>query len=171
MKLQISYFKDTDTLSIWNGEPAWSADDVAENLIIDLNASGSPVGLTLEHAAELSLPVLLDTVAIPESEAGISGKSRPSSPEPPDRREDIRLEITYHAETDILWLGSRQPTPNGDDIAEYVTAFFDDDDRPNAVMIEHAAELLLPILTGQSQQSEKVIDQPTKPDKATASPD
>lgn len=83
----------------------------------------------------------------------------------------MKLEVSYFKDTDTLWLGSGQPTPNGDDIAEYVTAFFDDDDRPNAVMIEHAAELLLPILTGKSQQSEKVIDQPTKPDKATTSPD
>ena len=57
------------------------------------------------------------------------------------------LKIDYHAESDTLWLGNGLPTPDGEDIAENVTAFFDDDGQPNAVMIEHAAKLLLPILT------------------------
>lgn len=46
-----------------------------------------------------------------------------------------------------MWLGNGLPTPNGEDIAENVTAFFNDDEQLNGVMIEHAAELLLPILT------------------------
>lgn len=46
-----------------------------------------------------------------------------------------------------MWLGNGLPTPNGEDIAENITTFFDDDEQPNGVMIEHAAELLLPILT------------------------
>ena len=58
MKLKVAYFKDTDTLSLWNGTPAWSADDVADNLLVDYNAEGDAVGFTLEHAAELLLPVL-----------------------------------------------------------------------------------------------------------------
>ena len=36
-KLRISYFGDADTLSLWNGQPTWSADDVAQHLIIDLD--------------------------------------------------------------------------------------------------------------------------------------
>ena len=58
MKLRVSYYEDTDTLSLWNGEPASEADDVAENLIVDYDAEGDAVGFTLEHAAELLLPVL-----------------------------------------------------------------------------------------------------------------
>ena len=56
MKLDISYYSDMDTLSVWNGKPARKADDVAENLTIDLDESGSPVGFSLEHAIELLLP-------------------------------------------------------------------------------------------------------------------
>lgn len=58
-----------------------------------------------------------------------------------------KLRIDYDWETDTLWLGNGLPTPNGEDIADAVVVFFDDDDRPNAVTIDHAAELLLPLLT------------------------
>ncbi len=58
MKLKVSYFKDTDTLSLWNEQPASHADDVAENLIADYNSEGDAVGFTLEHAAEILLPIL-----------------------------------------------------------------------------------------------------------------
>ncbi len=58
MKLQVSYYKDTDTLSFWNGEPSSTADDVADDLLVDYNANGEAVGFTLEHAAETLLPLL-----------------------------------------------------------------------------------------------------------------
>lgn len=58
-----------------------------------------------------------------------------------------KLQIDYDGETDTLWLGNGRPTPNGEDITDAVVVFFDDDDRPNAVSIDHAAELLLPLLT------------------------
>ena len=57
----------------------------------------------------------------------------------------LHLKIDYHVESDTLWLGNGLPTPNGEDVAENVTAFLDGD-QPNAVMIEHAAKLLMPIL-------------------------
>ena len=138
---------------------------------MDLDTSGSPVGLTLEHAAELSLPELLGAAPSPELNSDSSSKSHPSPAEISDRREDIKLEIDYHSEADILWLGNGLPTPNGEDIAEYVTAFFDDDGRPNGVTIERAAELLLPILTGKRQQSENTEDQSTKTNKTSAASD
>ena len=166
MKLQISYYKDTDTLSIWNGQTAWSADDVAQNLIMDLDSSGSPVGLTLEHAAELLLPSMAAMAPAQEGKRGVSGKSHPLTAEISDRREDIKLEIKYHAGADVLWLGNGLPTPNGEDIAEYVTAFFDDDDRPNAVMIEDAAEILLPILQAAVEAKQEEVEQPEESAKA-----
>ena len=52
MKLRIDYCEDTDTLSLWNGEPASYGDDVADNLIVDYDAGGEAVGFTLEHAAK-----------------------------------------------------------------------------------------------------------------------
>ena len=72
MKLRISYYGDTDTLSLWNGEPASAADDVAENLIVDYDAAGDAVGFTLDHAAELLLPIL--TAARPAAQDGKAGQ-------------------------------------------------------------------------------------------------
>ena len=71
MKLRISYYSDTDTLSFWNGEPASAAEDVADNLIVDYDAAGDAVGFTLDHAAELLLPIL--SAARPAAQ---DGKSR-----------------------------------------------------------------------------------------------
>ncbi len=72
MKLRISYYSDTDTLSLWNGAPASAADDVAENLIVDYDAAGEAVGFTLDHAAELLLPLL--TAARAAGKEGKAGK-------------------------------------------------------------------------------------------------
>lgn len=71
MKLQIAYYGDTDTLSLWNGAPASAADDVADNLIVDYDAAGDVVGFTIDHAAELLLPLL--TAAKPAAQEGKSG--------------------------------------------------------------------------------------------------
>jgi uncharacterized protein YuzE len=53
VNLKIHYDAETDTLSLWNGNPASEADDVADNLIADFDDDGEVVGFTLEHAAEL----------------------------------------------------------------------------------------------------------------------
>ena len=58
MKLTIDYDRETDTLSLWNGRPANEGRDVAESLVADLDADGSVVGFTLEHAGELLGPAL-----------------------------------------------------------------------------------------------------------------
>ena len=59
VKLSIYYDPETDTLSLWNGEPADEGADVAEYLIADLNAEGEVVGFTLEHASRLLESVLI----------------------------------------------------------------------------------------------------------------
>lgn len=81
-----------------------------------------------------------------------------------------KLRIDYDGETDTLWLGNGRPTPNGEDITDAVVVFFDDDDRPNAVSIDHAAELLLPLLTavkegkaGKGAATVKVSEGPPGP--------
>lgn len=58
MKLQIYYDRETDTLSLWNGQPGDDGADVAENLTVDFDSEGDVVGFTLEHAAELLKPAL-----------------------------------------------------------------------------------------------------------------
>ena len=80
-----------------------------------------------------------------------------------------KLQIDYHEESDTLWLGNGLPTPVGDDLAENVTVFFDmDETQPNAVVIEHAAKLLLPILQSAIQAREDATGQPEKPSKKTS---
>ncbi len=77
-----------------------------------------------------------------------------------------KLQIDYHRESDTLWLGNGLPTPLGDDIAENVTVFFDmEETQPNAVMIEHAAELLLPILQATAQNALTKDSHPTAPQR------
>ena len=61
VKLSIYYDPETDTLSLWNGEPADEGADVAENLTADLNTDGEVVGFTLEHAAELLGSVIVNS--------------------------------------------------------------------------------------------------------------
>ena len=87
MKLRVSYYKDTDTLSLWNGEPASEADDVADNLIVDYDAAGDVVGFTLEHAAKLLLPILKAAAQanVPEGKtAAPPGKDAITFPQPID---------------------------------------------------------------------------------------
>ena len=81
----------------------------------------------------------------------------------------MKLKISYHADTDTLWLGNGLPAPVGDDVAENVTVFFDmEETQPNAVMIEHAAELLLSILQAAVKTPEAAVDEPAKPTKASS---
>lgn len=61
MKLMIHYDAETDTLSLWNGEPANEAADVAENLVADFDDTGDVVGFTLEHAMDLLRPVIANS--------------------------------------------------------------------------------------------------------------
>ena len=61
VKLSIYYDPETDTLSLWNGEPADEGADVAENLTADLNTDGEVVGFTLEHATELLGSVIVNS--------------------------------------------------------------------------------------------------------------
>ena len=67
-KLQIYYHAESDTLSLWNGVPAGYGETVAEHLTAELNGpnaaeGGEVVGITLEHAAELLLPILYKEVS------------------------------------------------------------------------------------------------------------
>lgn len=61
----------------------------------------------------------------------------------------MKLVIEYHAQSDTLWLGNGETASEGEDITENIIVFFRDD-RPVAVHIDHAAELLMPILSGRA---------------------
>ena len=55
-KLLISYYKDTDTLVLWNGTPAKEGRIVTEHLTSESDDDGEVTGIVLEHAAELLHP-------------------------------------------------------------------------------------------------------------------
>ena len=75
----------------------------------------------------------------------------------------MKLEISYFKDTDTLWLSNGLPTPVGEDISENVIVFFDMEvSQPNGVLIEHAAELLLPVLQAAMQSSEESAEKPAK---------
>ena len=58
MKAEIVYIEDADSLSVWTGKPAAEGDEIADGIIVDLDADGNVVGFTIEHAAELLRPML-----------------------------------------------------------------------------------------------------------------
>ena len=81
----------------------------------------------------------------------------------------MKLKISYFKDTDTLWLSNGLPTPKGEDITENVTVFFDmEETQPNGVLIEHAAEMLLPLLQSALHEEEESPDQPPKPAKASS---
>ena len=57
-QLQIHYDHETDTLSVWNGNPVDSSREIQQHLLIELDAYRAPVGFTLEHALEILRPYL-----------------------------------------------------------------------------------------------------------------
>ena len=81
----------------------------------------------------------------------------------------MKLKISYFEDTDTLWLGNGQPAPVGEDITENVTVFFDMEvTQPNGVLIEHAAETLLPILQAAIQAREEASQKPSKSAKTSS---
>jgi uncharacterized protein YuzE len=53
--MDIRYFQDTDTLLlIFNENEVESTNDLNENVLVDLDADGNPVALTIEHATTMT---------------------------------------------------------------------------------------------------------------------
>ena len=53
--MKIRYFPDTDTLHIALADRVSSSSEaISDNLIVDFDAEGKPVGLTLEHYSQIS---------------------------------------------------------------------------------------------------------------------
>lgn len=70
--MKLNYFPDTDTLYIDLADrPSVDSEVVNDNLVIDLDAEGRPVGITLEHysqvvtsqSIEISLPTNLSATS------------------------------------------------------------------------------------------------------------
>lgn len=53
--MKIRYFKDTDTLYVeLNDNPVVETQEINENTLIDLDADGSIVAITFEHARDVT---------------------------------------------------------------------------------------------------------------------
>ena len=181
-KLQIFYDPETDTLDLDNGLPASNGEDIALYVIVFFDNEGQYNMVTIEHAAELLLPHLTggkETVAGGKPNDGDGLGSTESAPVGYSTRyrasfnkhlpEGMKMgfttdpwpQISYVPGWDFLWISNAPPfpgmengllAPNGVDIAENVRVFFDDG-LPNRLLIEHAAELLLPILMAAKEKA------------------
>ena len=79
-ELNGAYSRDTDTLTIGNGNMAASSGEIAEGLTAHYYETGEVVGFTLERAAELLLPRLQSWRALSRKEpAVIREHNAPSS--------------------------------------------------------------------------------------------
>lgn len=61
-----------------------------------------------------------------------------------------KLLIRYHQQTDTLVLWNGAPAGNGETIAQNLVAESNDAGEVTGIVLEHAAELLLPILSGEA---------------------
>ena len=51
--MKIKYFNDTDTALVeFADNPVEETREISENIYIDLDASGNPVSMTIEHASK-----------------------------------------------------------------------------------------------------------------------
>ena len=148
MKLEIAYFSDTDTLSLWNGRPASEGGDLITtgalivnddsdgamtvDIIADYDADGKVVGFTIEHAAELLLhPLARKGSASQHLE--INGMY-------------AGYEYTLSLSNGTLTLNSDREQARSDEVAEHLTVHYDADGDATGFTLKHAAELLLPHL-------------------------
>lgn len=53
--MKIKYFSDTDTAIVeFADNPVMETKEISENLYIDLDISGNPVSMTIEHAKKIA---------------------------------------------------------------------------------------------------------------------
>ena len=53
LKLKVFFDPETDTLSLWNGQPACEGEEIGEGLTADFDHAGEVVGITLDGASKL----------------------------------------------------------------------------------------------------------------------
>ncbi len=148
MKLDIRYFHDTDTLSLWNSRPASEAGDLIAtgtlvveddaagvatgDIIADYDKDGRVVGLTIEHAVELLLHPLVrkgGTSECLEVEGMYAG-----------------YKYTLSLNNGTLTIKSDKKQVRSDEVAEHLTVHYDADGDAAGFTLKRAAKLLLPHL-------------------------
>ena len=66
--MRLLYHRETDSLYIeLNGRPGADAHEVADGVVIDVDADGSPVGIDIEYASRKLDLSTLETFALPTS--------------------------------------------------------------------------------------------------------
>ena len=61
--MKIQYFPDTDTLYIGLANRSSTASEViSESIIVDLDADGKPVGITIEHYSQTADSTAIETI-------------------------------------------------------------------------------------------------------------
>ena len=61
--MRIRYFPDTDTLHIALADrTSTSSEAISDNLIVDFDEQGVPVGVTLEHYSQISDSTAIETL-------------------------------------------------------------------------------------------------------------
>ncbi len=159
-KLTVFYFRDTDTLEVDNGESTHCSYAVAEGLTANLDADGEAAGFTLEKARELLLPHLSECDAVfaksrlPDRPMIFSqDNSAASVRKMVGQNTRNKLRIGYFSETDTLDMWNEEGASFGWDVSETLVSFSIDYDGKEikGFTLEHAAEILLPCLSGSSQ--------------------
>ena len=159
MKLKLSYYKDTDTLSLWNGMPASEGGDliatgelivdddkdsiVPVDIIADYDSEGKVVGFTIEHAAGLLLHSLVRK-GTPSDYFEVDGLYS-----------GYRYTLSLNKGT--LSLSSGREQVRSDEVAEHLTAHYDTDGDAAGFTLERAAELLLPLLNVNGEDASQWI--------------
>ena len=61
--MKIQYFPDTDTLYIaLASRPSTESETINENVIVDLDREGMPVGITIEHYSQTADSTAIETI-------------------------------------------------------------------------------------------------------------
>ena len=72
--MKLHYDRETDSLYIeLNGKPGADAREIADGMVVDLDADGNPVGIDIEYASRKLDLGTLETVALPASTTKMTG--------------------------------------------------------------------------------------------------
>jgi len=64
--VKLHYYPETDSLYIeLNPNPSADSREIADGLVLDVDAEGNPVGIDVDHASQKLDLMTLETVALP----------------------------------------------------------------------------------------------------------
>ena len=132
----ICYTWEDDTLWVGNGGPVPNGMDLSLRCLVFFDSRcESTNAFTFDEAKEILLPVLMGEVT---GEVRYEGQDEDAA-------------MTYDPESDTLRLQNGLPALVRRDIFEGCGVFFNDKEFVAAIVLERAAELLIPVLTADSE--------------------